>query len=203
MYRYKYSIRQLYFRTQHQYSLHCYCGDNGKYGLRTFLKTLVSKKMTIWQLKKSYNNNKLLEKITPPVITLNKKHSSKQVASVTYTLEKKCLQLLLLKVCESFRFGHIKKLEGYFGLYESSFTFIEKRRPHKCCLCKVNLISYTQVFSLMGQDMNQLDKQQFKMLVVFSRNFVGNTKIIFQYDFVAPLTVSLVFSVYKQTITPQ
>ena len=37
------------------------------------------------------------------------------------------LQLLLLKICESFRLGQIKKPEGYFGLYESSFTFIEKR----------------------------------------------------------------------------
>ena len=34
------------------------------------------------------------------------------------------LQLLLLKVCESFIFRQIKKGEVYFGLYESSFTFL-------------------------------------------------------------------------------
>ena len=82
----------------------------------------------------------------------------KQLGSITYTLEKKFLHLLLLKVCESFRFGQIKKLEVLFGLYESSFTFIEKIRPNKYCLCGVNLIFYMQVFSLMGQDMNLAQK---------------------------------------------
>ena len=42
----------------------------------------------------------------------------------------------------------------YLGLYESSFTFIEKGRPNKYCLWEVNLISYKYVFSLMGQDVN-------------------------------------------------
>ena len=70
----------------------------------------------------------------------------------------KIFHLLLLKVCESFRFGQIKKLEVLFGLYESSFTFIEKIRPNKYCLCGVNLISYMEVFSLMGQDMNLTQK---------------------------------------------
>ena len=48
--------------------------------------------------------------------------------------------LLLLKVCESFRFGQIKKLEVYFGLYEPSFTFIEKKGPNKYCLCEVDFL---------------------------------------------------------------
>ena len=68
------------------------------------------------------------------------------------------MQLLLLKVWESFRFGQIKKLEVYFGLYEFSFTFIEKKRPNKYCLCKVDLISDMQVFSLMGQYVNLVRK---------------------------------------------
>ena len=46
------------------------------------------------------------------------------------------------RFCELFRFGQIKKFEVYFDLYESSFTFIEKRRLNKYCLCEVNLISY-------------------------------------------------------------
>ena len=61
---------------------------------------------------------------------------------VIHTGEKFFLQLLLVKVCESFRFRQIKKLEVYFGLYESSFTFMEKRRPIKYCLYEANLISY-------------------------------------------------------------
>ena len=44
-----------------------------------------------------------------------------------HTEEKTFLQRLLLKVCESFRLGQIKKLEVYFGLYKSSFTLIEKK----------------------------------------------------------------------------
>ena len=40
-----------------------------------------------------------------------------------------------------FRFGEIKKLLVYFGLYEPSFTFIEKKRPNTYCLCGVDLIS--------------------------------------------------------------
>ena len=54
-----------------------------------------------------------------PVITRKKKDSSKQAVLITYTLEKKVLQLLLLKVCESFLFGESKKTVAYLGLYES------------------------------------------------------------------------------------
>ena len=66
-------------------------------------------------------------------------------ASCIYNIHtggKTFLQLLLLKVCESFRFGQIKKLEVYFCLHESSFTFIEKRVPNKHCLGEVNLMYY-------------------------------------------------------------
>ena len=52
------------------------------------------------------------------------------------TGEKNILWLLLLKVCESFRFGELKKLEVYFGLYGSSI-FIENRRPIKYYLCEI------------------------------------------------------------------
>ena len=66
-------------------------------------------------------------------------------ASCIYNIhagEKVFLKLLLLKVCESFRFRQIKKFEVYFGLYESPLTDIGKRKPSKYCLCEVNLISY-------------------------------------------------------------
>ena len=100
---------------------------------------------------------------------------------------KNFLQLLFLKVCESFKFGQIKKLEVYFGLFESPFTFIEKKRPIKYCLCKANLISYMLVFNLMGQDVN------LARLVEFPPIFAVDTKIIFRYDFVAPLTKIICF----------
>ena len=49
-------------------------------------------------------------------ITWNKKHLSKQATSITYTWRKTFLQLLLLKVCELFRFRQIKKVEVHCGL---------------------------------------------------------------------------------------
>ena len=67
------------------------------------------------------------------------------------------------------------------------FTFLEEIR-HKCCLCKVNLVFCIQIFSLMSKGYSCLDKQQFKMLVTFSRIFVGDTKITFGYNVAAPLT---------------
>ena len=88
--------------------------------------------MTIWRLKKFQGNDKLLEKITSSSYHMEQK--TFLGASCIYnihTREKNVLQLLLLKVCETFRFEQIKNLELYFGLYESSFTFIEKRRSNE------------------------------------------------------------------------
>ena len=53
-----------------------------------------------------------------------KQNTSKQAASVTYTLEKNIFAAATFKGCESLRLGQIIKLEVYFGLYEPSFTFI-------------------------------------------------------------------------------
>ena len=52
----------------------------------------------------------LYKKECLPVITLNKKHSSKQVVSMIYTLGKNFLQLLLFKVCEMFLFRQSKEV---------------------------------------------------------------------------------------------
>ena len=43
------------------------------------------------------------------------------------------------------------------------------------------------IFSLMRQNQIYLETQQFQMLVVFSPIFVEDTKINFDYNFVAPL----------------
>ena len=107
------------------------------------------------------------------------------------------LQLLLLKVCESFRFRQIKKLEVYYGLQEFYFTFTEKKRLNKYCLCEVNLVSYMQVFSLMGQDVNLTGK--IAALVVFSTFFSDGRINIFWYDFSASLAM---FSIWQRNWPP-
>ena len=130
--------------------LFCFCGNNVKHGL---LLTFVSKKTTIWQLKKSHSNDKLLEKITSFSYHMEQKTFIE--ASGIYNIhsgEKIFLQLLLLKLCESFRLLYIAKFGVYFGL--CVLLRLEKRRPNKYCLCEANLIFHMQVFSLMGQDLN-------------------------------------------------
>ena len=86
---------------------HCYCGDNIKYEL--FSKHLLQRKRQ-YGSEKSHGNDKLLEKNN--VFSYHMDQKTFIDASCIYNIhteEKKFLQLLLLKVCESFRFGHIKK----------------------------------------------------------------------------------------------
>ena len=101
----------------------------------TSFKKLVSKETTIWRLK---NLTVTINFFKNNVFQLS--HGIKNIeASCIYTQWSKFfLQLLLLKVCESFRLGQLKKPEVHFGLYESTFTLIEKRRPNKYCLFEVN-----------------------------------------------------------------
>ena len=97
------------------------------------------------------------------------------------------MRLLLLKVCQSFKFGHIKNFDVHFGLYESSFTFIEERRSNKYCLRDANLNSCMLVFSLMDQVVNLVQKiSSLKCWLCFGY-FCGGHKKNFRYDFVAPL----------------
>ena len=42
----------------------------------------------MWWLQKCHNNDKTLEKKVHPVVTWSKKHSLKQVVSITYALDK-------------------------------------------------------------------------------------------------------------------
>ena len=66
------------------------------------------------------------------------------------------------------------------------FTFLEKRRQHKYCLCEVNLVSSCKYLIWWAKGYICLEKQQFKTLVASSPIFVADTKIIFGYNFVAP-----------------
>ena len=120
---YKYSILYLYFGT---YSISISISTAlllwRQRKIRTSLKTLFSKKTAIWRLKKSQSNDKLLEEITSSSYHMEQKTNVEGSCIYNIHTGEKKLQLLLLKVCESFRFAQIKKLEVYFGLCESSLT---------------------------------------------------------------------------------
>ena len=62
------------------------CG-NKIHKIQTFFKTVVSKKAKIWRWKESQSSDKLLSKIMSSSYHMKQK-TSKQVASITYTLEK-------------------------------------------------------------------------------------------------------------------
>ena len=57
--------------------------------IRTSFKLLVSRSASTWRLKIPQGINKLLQKQCFPVIIWNKNHLSKEVVTITYTLEKK------------------------------------------------------------------------------------------------------------------
>ena len=78
----------------------------------TYFKTLGSKNAGTWWLGKPLRLTvNYYKKQCFPVISRTIKYSLKQVISITYTQEKKVfLQLLLLKVFESFLFGDSKQL---------------------------------------------------------------------------------------------
>ena len=60
-----------------------HCGDK-IYKMGASFKTFVSKKATIWRLKESQSNDKLLLKMMSSATAWNKKHSSKKVASIAF-----------------------------------------------------------------------------------------------------------------------
>ena len=63
-----------------------------------------------------------------PFITRNKKHSSKQVV---FILGKTFLQLLLLKVYETFLFRESKKVGSILWFVRVFLPFLEKRGPKR------------------------------------------------------------------------
>ena len=73
----------------------------------------------------------LYKKECLPVITWNKKHSSKQVVSILGYLGKTFLHLPLLKVYETFLFRQSKKVGGILWSVRVLFAFLEKRGPKR------------------------------------------------------------------------
>ena len=92
------------------------------------------------------------------VITLNKKHSSKQVVLMNYTLGKNFLQLLLLKVCETFLFRQSNNVYSILWSVSVFFPFLENRRPNRCWLWEENLVFHMQIFNLTCQSVNLFSK---------------------------------------------
>ena len=99
------------------------------------------------------------------------------------------LQLLLLKVCETFLFRQRKKACSIIWSTWVFFAFHEKRRPNKYCLWKANLVFHIKRFGWQSVHL-------FCALVVFPPIFVVDTKIICGYGFVAPLILIMVFSFF-------
>ena len=125
--------------------------------MRTSFKTLVSKKATTWQLKKYWKCDNFFMKIS--VFELS--HGIKNIYQGNLHLESthwrnKNWQLLLLKVCDSFRFAQSKNTDSV--LWSVLVFFTDKIRPSKYCLREVNLIFFVKIFSLMCQDVNLIQK---------------------------------------------
>ena len=132
-------------------ALHLYCGDNVKHGLLS--KHLFSKKAIILQLKTSQSNDKLLQKQWLPVIKWNKKHSSKQVVSITCTLEEKFSTAATFEGLRLVSFeAELKNLSC--TLVCMSLLCISRRDTKQILFRRYNLISYIQIFSLMCQSVN-------------------------------------------------
>ena len=152
-----------------------------KYGLPFKILVLISRTQQHNGCTKTLGDTKFL-----PVITWNRKHSLKQVVSITCTLVKDFF-------CETFLFRQSKKACSIIWSTWVFFAFLEKRRPNKYCSWKVNLVFHIKRFS--SQSVNL-----FWVLVVFPPIFVVNTKIIYSYDFVAPLMMIMIFSFFVYLI---
>ena len=72
---------------------------------------------------KPLDNNKFEKKILFPVITRNKKHSSKQVVWMINTLGKDFFAAATFKGLRHFFWYRIKNLVVYFGWYQPSLYF--------------------------------------------------------------------------------
>ena len=95
--------------------------------------------------------------------------------------------------CETFLFRQSKKACSIIWSTWVFFAFLEKKRPNKYCSWKVNLVFHIKRFSTQSVNL-------FWVLVVFPPIFVVDTKIIYSYDFVAPLMMIMIFSFFVYLI---
>ena len=107
-YEYKYNLRQLYF-TLLILLMYRDCGSNVKYRLLSEHLFQRMQQHDGWKNTHIYEQA-LIKLLLPVIITWNKKYLSKQVVTITDALKKNFLQLLLLKVYESFFPKKVKKM---------------------------------------------------------------------------------------------
>ena len=103
-------------------------------------------------------------------------------------MEEDFLQLLLLKVIVSrLDSDRLKNLKC--TLVCTNFLLLLQTREDQKTLFMRSRVNFLHVGIQFDGPRREiyLEKQQFKMLVVFSAIFMADTKIIFRYDFVAPL----------------
>ena len=157
-------------------------------------KAFVSKKAKIWGVKEYQSNDKLLSKIISFSYQWNKKHSSKQVASITYTLENIFFHLLLLKLCESFPFEQSNKSWSVLWSVWVFFALIEQKQSNKYYLREVNLMSHRKIFILMCPSLNLVWKIAVWNIGYVFAYFYGGHKHNFPLWFRSSFKVSFVIS---------
>ena len=104
-----------------------------------------------------------------------------------HTWERFILQLLLLKACETFLFRQSNKSYVYFVLYESSLYFSRKQDQIDTGYWKKILFPIYRFLVGCVKVWIYFQEEQFRMLIGFLPIFVTDTKIIYGYNFVAPL----------------
>ena len=122
--------------------------------LRTSFKTLASKEVAKWRLKKSQSNDKLSRKVMSFSYHIEwKTFIEASCTNNIYTGEKTFCSCVFL-LCGSFPFRQSKKTRGIIWSVWVFFSFLEIKRRNKYCLWEANLIFYMQIFGLMRRSVN-------------------------------------------------
>ena len=156
--------------------------------IRTSFKTLASKKVAKWRLKKFQSNDKLSQKVmsfsyhivwktfTEASCTNNIHTGEKTFCSATFkglwVISCKKTRGILRSVWVYFAFLEVRRQKILLERGKFSFLYVDVWFDVMKCKCIVK-------------------NNSFEMLVVFSPVFVADTKITFIYNFVAPLRFSL------------
>ena len=120
-----------------------------------FFITLLHELICIYKKTNIYNNAITFTKNNDFKLSNGTKHVHQSKLYLEHAHWRKgFLQLLLLKVCESFLLRQSKKTCSVLWSVWASFAFLQRRRSNKYCFEEVKLISYIQLLSLMCQSAN-------------------------------------------------
>ena len=129
-------------------------------------------------LQKSQSNDKLKKKECLPVITQSKKHSSKQVVSITYTLEKRVFAAATLRVCRGIvSFLKSKRTSSLLSSFWVLFAFLQVRRENKLLGKGKFSFLYVDICFDLTKCKFTVKNSSFKMLVMLSPICIADTKI--------------------------